>query len=284
MYAHQVVEDLRHLFALDMDNESRNSVHGKNIVQSIELINKSIKFHIKNDEDILKVRGSSIGKEYLFVDMAEYIKLPYPLIYVDYPVDDPAPIITKVDRVAMLCKQMATNNIEVSVFARYVAKKTWLMGPVYYQIMVGQKPNIFPKRDIRGISSEILDKIIKEDIGELSILQNLIILLNCKNITTEDHKPNVALNKSRRKKGKQELFTYKTLKLVLPSNKKNADSSSQPTGEHNRIHFCRGHFKEYTEDHPLFGKYTGIYWWQPHVRGQNKEGVVIKDYEVKTQW
>jgi len=41
--------------------------------------------------------------------------------------------------------------------------------------------------------------------------------------------------------------------------------------------------KEYTQEHPLFGKLTGLYWWQPHVRGQNKEGIVMKDYAIKTK-
>ena len=42
---------------------------------------------------------------------------------------------------------------------------------------------------------------------------------------------------------------------------------------------CRGHFKRYTEDKPLFGRYTGLYWWQPHIRGADRSGAVIKDYD-----
>jgi len=65
----------------------------------------------------------------------------------------------------------------------------------------------------------------------------------------------------------------------IPSSPKEYREKTIPL-THNRVHMCRGHFKEYTEDHRLFGKYTGLYWWQPYVRGQ-KEGIVIKDYEVK---
>jgi hypothetical protein len=50
----------------------------------------------------------------------------------------------------------------------------------------------------------------------------------------------------------------------------------------NRVHLCHGHFKNYTEGNPLFGKYTGRYWWQPFVRGNKKKGVVMKDYLVKS--
>jgi hypothetical protein len=47
------------------------------------------------------------------------------------------------------------------------------------------------------------------------------------------------------------------------------------------LHICRGHFKTFTEEARLFGKYTGTYWWPAHVRGSVDEGVVEKDYRVR---
>ena len=47
-----------------------------------------------------------------------------------------------------------------------------------------------------------------------------------------------------------------------------------------RVHLCRGHFKEYTNENPLFGKHVGRFWWQPMVRGDKKRGVLNKDYDV----
>jgi hypothetical protein len=46
------------------------------------------------------------------------------------------------------------------------------------------------------------------------------------------------------------------------------------------LHICRGHFKTFTEDAPLFGKRVGTYWWASQVRGKAEEGVVEKDYRV----
>jgi hypothetical protein len=46
------------------------------------------------------------------------------------------------------------------------------------------------------------------------------------------------------------------------------------------LHICRGHFKNF-DDKPLFGKLTGTYWWQPHVRGTAEAGIVEKDYRIK---
>ncbi len=112
------------------------------------------------------------------------------------------------------------------------------------------------------------------------ILETFLMLLNCRNIETLDHEPPAKLNKSRKKKGKCPIFTYKTL-VIKPTSKKQKEQEALGLWE-NRIHLCRGHFKEYTEDKPLFGKYVGRYWWQPSVRGQNKKGVVIKDYKLET--
>lgn len=55
---------------------------------------------------------------------------------------------------------------------------------------------------------------------------------------------------------------------------------SEPTGDKLREHWCRGHFKTYTDAAPLFGKYTGTYWIPAHIRGNAVIGTVTKDYHV----
>ncbi len=47
------------------------------------------------------------------------------------------------------------------------------------------------------------------------------------------------------------------------------------------LHIARGHFAHYTDDRPLFGKYTGTFWRPAHVRGSADVGTVYKDYVVK---
>lgn len=42
----------------------------------------------------------------------------------------------------------------------------------------------------------------------------------------------------------------------------------------------RGHFATYTKERPLFGKYWGTFWREGHKRGDVKNGMVLKDYEV----
>lgn len=46
------------------------------------------------------------------------------------------------------------------------------------------------------------------------------------------------------------------------------------------IHLCRGHFKTFRPEAPLFGKLTGQYFWNYHVRGNPKNGQVSSEYRV----
>lgn len=121
-------------------------------------------------------------------------------------------------------------------------------------------------------------QLLKDDNDDIACLNVALMLLNCQNIGTENVEPPLNLNKKRGKKRKAPLFSYKTL-IVKPTGK---DYQSVPKGLwNNRIHFCRGHFKTYTKDAPLFGRFTGRYWWQPHTRGRNTKGVVHKDYKIE---
>lgn len=109
------------------------------------------------------------------------------------------------------------------------------------------------------------------------VLSNILM---CKNIYTEKINPPEKLNKRRRRKNRQELLSYHVLNVNPLSNKK-SNNNSENQGGHNRLHLCRGHFKMFTEEKPLLGKHIGLYWWEPAARGQNKNGIVLKDYNVK---
>lgn len=52
-------------------------------------------------------------------------------------------------------------------------------------------------------------------------------------------------------------------------------------GLHRALHFCRGHFKTYTSEAPLFGKYVGHWFWSDSVRGNPESGRVDTTYGIK---
>lgn len=130
-------------------------------------------------------------------------------------------------------------------------------------------------------NEKIVSTIIEEDAFDLTVLNMFLMLLSCKNTTLIKNFPPTKLNRVRQKKGKTELFTYHTLKLTPFGNKKQHRGDHGDAETHYRIHLCRGHFKRFTKDKPLFGKYTGLYWWNPSVRGKDKSGVVMKDYALQ---
>jgi hypothetical protein len=112
----------------------------------------------------------------------------------------------------------------------------------------------------------------------LCMVNYAMLLLNCKNIFPVTVFPSEKLNKQRRRSGKTEGFTYRVLEIRFP--KSEYDTIGVPVGGHNRVHLCRGHFKEYTSEKPLFGRIVGIWWWDAYKRGQNKSGEVDKEYVV----
>ena len=111
----------------------------------------------------------------------------------------------------------------------------------------------------------------------------LSLLSSCKNITPFTIEPPPKVNKKRNKKGKVPLYSYHVLTIKSPQLYQNRKSDNRNSLLHNRLHFQRGHFKEYLSKNPLFGKFIGRYWWQPHLRGKNLNGFIDKDYRVKTE-
>lgn len=108
-----------------------------------------------------------------------------------------------------------------------------------------------------------------------------IALLNCKNAHAVDETDRLGPGKKWERRQKVPEIRYKTLKIGSISK----SSTPGETGDHRgdsimSAHICRGHFSTYTEERPLFGKYSGKFWIPAHVRGSAKNGVVVKDYEV----
>jgi len=46
------------------------------------------------------------------------------------------------------------------------------------------------------------------------------------------------------------------------------------------LHLCKGHFRTYNEERPLFGKIVCRIWVGTHLRGDPENGILIKDYEA----
>lgn len=103
---------------------------------------------------------------------------------------------------------------------------------------------------------------------------------HCKGITIEKSILNKSFQKSRIKRGKLPFFRFNTIVINPMREVLKREGKSETLGLKKALHICRGHFATYTQEAPLFGRVTGTFWKPMHVRGNAKEGVVVKDYKI----
>lgn len=117
----------------------------------------------------------------------------------------------------------------------------------------------------------------------LLVLNAFLMMLSCKNIVTEDVIPTRMITKKHRqvKVPDKVKFTYKVLKVKLPKLKQNKPTPNLKEGRTVRLHWRMGHWKIYTAEKPLFGRYVGRWWWQKNLYGNSENGFVDKEYDIE---
>lgn len=109
-------------------------------------------------------------------------------------------------------------------------------------------------------------------------------LLHCKNVQLVEQSAMFASRQERRmaqRNNEPPRSKFYTLEIGAMTKTLNRDGQAKQDGIAKALHICRGHFSEYSEEKPLFGKYSGRFWIPAHVRGSAEAGKVVKDYSVK---
>ena len=300
MFAHQVIDQIK---------ETMPSINNENYKKALTLcfdeIQNSQIFHLGCGDELYPLFESRLDRfnfnGAFMGEFSNYCRLPYKKCWFDYTREFDSSLPENkgkyhAEKGGILPLELE-NESEIAVFSWSYPKhlKKWILDPSIIFIgigkpefmsdvseIVGLKGPRFLKRDLNSNIS-FYDLVMpipssERDRIDVCILNFALLLLGCKNIETEKIFPPETLNKKRLKHHKQPLFSYHT--LVLKPVGKKQESIPRHLWE-NRIHLCRGHFKTYTMENPLFGKITGRFWWQPAVRGRNRDGIVMKDYEVK---
>jgi len=277
MFAHKVIDDLQKFWMLRPNkkfilNEKDRSRFIELSEEAASLIEKeSVKFHLGdlNYENTYNLYSFK-GRKKLFSEDSNLYKTPFDVCYFDYFFNSN---LHKMKKVAMLTVKVdiegTKDNIFIYIF-RFYDNKNSINWEFSGNVWLFNNNGFFL---LESIFNEDNDK----DIGVLAVLEKTLMFLNCKNIGTKTINAPEKLNKKRKKAGKKPIYSYKT--LIIKPTLKNEKSIPKHLWE-NRIHLARGHFKTYTKDNPLFGKHTGMYWWQPQVRG-NKKGIIHKDYKIE---
>jgi hypothetical protein len=110
-----------------------------------------------------------------------------------------------------------------------------------------------------------------------------ISFMHCKNVDTQPVDPPPRLSANHARKHGRPLTRYYVLDIEPMRRILDVEGEAQTKGLPHALHICRGHFKTYTEDAPLFGKYTGTYWWEAQARGKPEHGIVEKDYRIRLE-
>jgi hypothetical protein len=101
--------------------------------------------------------------------------------------------------------------------------------------------------------------------------------MHCKNVDVRSVDPPERLSKKHERRYGRPLTRYHVLNIEPMRRVLTSEGEAQTKGLRHAMHICRGHFKTYTEEAPLFGRHTGTYWWESEARGKPEHGVVEKD-------
>lgn len=134
-----------------------------------------------------------------------------------------------------------------------------------------------------GVNVESFTKMISNDSNNaVAPFLLAISFMHCKNVTVEQVTPDAPVSKIYHKKHGRPLEKYHILNIEPMRKVLRTEGNSQKTGLKQALHICRGHFKDFSKGKGLFGKFKGLYWWDNQVRGSHQQGIVDKDYNVKT--
>lgn len=290
MYAHQVVDAIR---------KPKNKFYGEITDRLPDWIVKAQKFHIDQVEGVTGLLNfKNIEDELKLAE--KYCRLPYKMCWFDFIAKwgGHNRLPSAKLKTGLLAIETDKQLVFLVIFIYLLEVNDWTLSPVSFWVSIGGKPlnkfkgfeylsdskTFFEARylppKMKTKERKTVDKIAADLVDWPITLIDILLILNCKSITTERIFPSKQLNKKRQRKGKKEVLSYHILKIKVPNKKKTKEQKKESSLNLNRLHFCRGHFKEFDKNAPLFGKHTGLYWWQPQVRGRNHNGIVMKDYEI----
>lgn len=104
---------------------------------------------------------------------------------------------------------------------------------------------------------------------------------SCRNVEHRDVTETEGPSAKWLRRMKAPTLRYYTLEIDPMRKVLSSEGNVEQNGIGKALHLCRGHFKTYTADAPLFGRTVGTVWCPQHARGKIENGAVIKDYSVK---
>lgn len=281
---------------IDMENERRGL---KYLTDVKTLVENSVQYYLGDYDEWIPSLSKSAGKD-IFRDID--VRLPFPdctfsltfnqktvkaIVYAHY---EPA------------SKELA-DHIVISVSFKPPEENDWQHYLVTYTYFLhGSVKDAYPNNyqslaklgEEEKTNGNVLVTFYESDhisyqeknkqliIAVASIIEKALEFLQCRNASAEY----VYMTKSKvfnkMPEKERSLFRYKVLKVLVPkSNKIHVYDKTSPPMNSMPVHLVSGTWRTYTEERPLFGKYSGRWWWQPYLKGKPENGFITKDYCIK---
>lgn len=263
MFKHSIIESVA---------SCRNILGGDLFRIISELLSRSVEIYAGEWENYSNIMSKNIGRTLVFED----IFCPYKECLVSYSINIDG--VPNKRAVLIGCAKEETVYYPFE-YVREVRK--WYPLNVFVRMTPGDSEMIIPPYSENSSDIEHNEHFYMDVCPRVLTANTILDVLSCKNVSLTPVDPPEKLNKKRIKKGKQPLYRYHVLTVDLDKGRKQSGVGRGANLGTMPVHLCRGHFKEYTTEKPLFGRVTGRFWWQPYARGKAENGVVMKDYEIK---
>jgi len=154
--------------------------------------------------------------------------------------------------------------------------------PIFAANRGDNRMHFFPTSDVAwGASTKERRKAIKDIVSSMfNDLCFIFDLVNCRNVEIVNDSWKLS-KKRRRQLGNPMRVQFKTLKIRDTVVKRKSDNTGGESLDSMPWHIRRGHFRDYTQGPGLFGKYKCKVWVPSMTVGSEKNGKVIKSYEVE---
>lgn len=210
-------------------------------------------------------------------ELVSFGRLPFPICAFEFR--DLSRRVSK--RLIMLAREIAGGGAVVQIFEEARGSDGW---PAWCSGGFG----IVKNPDLSDFRVEVcVPKEMETDaqtVGVLArtiarqchLLGKLLEVLNISNVKTVLISPSEKLNARRLARGRKPLYSFHTLVCNVGGEAKEILRGEAGGGAEGmvRVHLVRGHIKR---------RRTGLFWWQPHARGNPRLGVVMKDYALEIE-
>jgi len=158
-------------------------------------------------------------------------------------------------------KHLSGDEVEFQAYKELVRHSEIL--PVDFCVPFIRKYDLFPSRN------KWAESFVDDVAGELPFVEAFLLLLNSRNIVSQQREDLSRLNKQRVKHKKPPLKEFITTRMSLSRVQSNKARAMGLDREAARLHMVRGHFKV---------RSSGVYWWGHHMRGGKLASVTRREY------